>query len=267
MSKGLELLGMKFNRLTVIDQVRLENQQQRHWLCRCDCGTEKVVGAKELTKGSIKSCGCYNTEVRSILTTKRNTTHGQAKTPLYNLWRGIRNRCELKTHKRYADYGGRGISVCDRWHDFLKFKEDMGEKPKGLSLERIDNDGDYTPENCKWGTVLEQNHNKRNNVMCRLSTSEICCLAEASKLLHIDSSTLSKYLNEYGHYYDLAFNDSVTYTEIPAFSLRHPNSAKIKLPTGEVTGIPYAAHLLGESVSTLKKYLKQSPEYLGVSYV
>jgi hypothetical protein len=92
-----------------------------------------------------------------------NQKHGKSNTPEYKVWVAMLHRCENKDVPMYKHYGGRGIKVCDRWHDFLSFYEDMGERPKGLTLDRIDNDGDYTPENCRWATQQQQCTNKRNN--------------------------------------------------------------------------------------------------------
>jgi len=132
------------------------------WWCQCSCGSEpiEVVGSS-LVNGHTKSCGCYNRE-RLV---ESHTIHGEAdKTPEYSAWQRMRNRCLNKKSKRYKDYGERGIKICDRWlESFENFLEDMGRRPtKDHSLDRIDNNSNYGPNNCKWSTRTEQNRNRRN---------------------------------------------------------------------------------------------------------
>jgi hypothetical protein len=156
------MLGLTFGRLTVVE--RAENYRRlAQWLCECECGGSAVVRGSSLRSGQTRSCGCLALEhTRSI---QREPTHGHTrgglKHPLYAAWAAMRQRCQNPAHHGYANYGGRGITVCERWRDFGAFLADMGERPEGLTLDRIDNDGNYEPGNCRWATALEQRHNQR----------------------------------------------------------------------------------------------------------
>lgn len=127
--------------------------------CLCDCGVEKSVRLVELRRGHTSSCGCLHLD--------KVTKHGHAQhsevSGTYYVWQNMKRRCTDPTNGKYMDYGGRGIAVCDRWlESFENFLEDMGEKPEGLSLERVENGGNYEPENCVWATLSEQNSNRRS---------------------------------------------------------------------------------------------------------
>lgn len=129
--------------------------------CHCDCGSERVVLKRDLKSGKSTSCGCLTIE-NGI---KSNTKHGfkrrDSAHELYGIWAVMRGRCNNPENKSYKHYGGRGISVCERWNDFKMFAKDMGDRPEGLSIDRINNDGDYEPSNCKWSTAVEQANNRR----------------------------------------------------------------------------------------------------------
>ena len=151
-------VGGKFGRWTVVRYAG-KVKQYRYWGCICDCGTERKVRQYALLAGKTRSCGCLANE----LTAARSTTHGKTKTPEYQAWISMLKRCYKPRTRAYQNYGGRGIRVCKRWRDsFENFLEDMGERPSAIhSLDRRDNDGDYTPSNCRWATVWVQNNNRR----------------------------------------------------------------------------------------------------------
>ncbi len=136
------------------------------WKCICDCGQEKFVFASNLRNGTTNSCGC----LRSQLNGKRLTTHGQTKSPTYRVWTGLRTRCTNTKSTNYASYGGRGIKCCDRWESFEAFLEDMGEKPEGKSIDRIDVNGNYEPSNCRWASKQEQAQNRRQTKLVNKDT-------------------------------------------------------------------------------------------------
>jgi hypothetical protein len=148
-----DLTGQKFGKWTV---VRWDSKKyaQQFWLCVCDCGTEKVVVGDSLKKGLSKSCGCAGKDWCR--------THGMEGTPTYTVWAGMIQRCHNPNARSYKHYGNRGIKVCDAWRNsFTEFFNDMGAKPDGLSLDRINNDGDYEPSNCRWATGSQQKRNRR----------------------------------------------------------------------------------------------------------
>lgn len=153
--------GDVFGRLTVIHPRAAVKHKAYHHLCRCECGTEKLIMASNLTLGKSKSCGCLSREV----TGKRATTHGMSKSDEYATWNRMWSRCTNPIVDRYPNYGGRGISVCKEWESFEQFYADMGAKPsKAHSIGRIDNDANYCKENCRWETALEQGANISTNV-------------------------------------------------------------------------------------------------------
>lgn len=161
MGRLIDLTGQRFGRLVVME--RAENKGNAvTWLCKCDCGAETLVSGKDLRRGHTQSCGCFHRENFGAIC----TTHGARGTRLYNVWRGMKDRCYSKTHKYYKHYGGRGITVCAEWlHDFAAFQGwalSHGYRDD-LSIDRIDNDKGYSPDNCRWATATEQRHNRRDS--------------------------------------------------------------------------------------------------------
>lgn len=155
-----DMTGQRFGRLTAVKFVEL--RAQARWLCQCDCGNQTIVLGGQLRSGMTRSCGCLHSESvarRNI----ENRTHGMFGTPEYRSWSAMMSRCTNPSHRAYPRYGGRGIVVCDAWLKFEQFYADMGARPDGASLDRIDNDKGYEPSNCRWATRIEQQRNKRNN--------------------------------------------------------------------------------------------------------
>lgn len=159
-SDKMDLTGQRYGRLVVLHEVPKTGVNSR-WLCRCDCGNEKSIIGHSLRIGATRSCGCLNAERRAETCTK----HGMSKYSGYGSWKAMVSRCTNVDDKDYASYGGRGIVVCDRWMDVRNFAADMGEKRRGQSIDRIDPNGNYHPDNCRWTTPMGQGQHKRNNRM------------------------------------------------------------------------------------------------------
>lgn len=184
-----DLTGRRFERLVV---VRPSACGKHRWDCVCDCGAEKSVNGYLLLKGDTKSCGCYSRD--QSRTRLSNLKHGLSKSPTYNSWAKMKERCGNSASVGYASYGGRGITVCDRWQDFANFLADMGERPNGMTLDRKDGNLGYEPNNCRWATKLEQANNTRTNRRIVVD-GRLVTVAEASRQTGISTRTIQYRLN------------------------------------------------------------------------
>ena len=212
MPKALQLTGQKFGRLTVENENPIRSLDgQIRWNCSCDCGNRTTVVGNCLTNGKTRSCGCYKRDKTREMG-RLNTTHGMSYTTEYKIWNGMIQRCTSPNTTGYSDYGGRGITVCDRWlNSFEAFYEDMGPRPSlDYSIERRENDGNYEKNNCYWATREEQQNNTRVNVfhVYRGNQYTISQLAELPEAIEngVCEMTLYNRIKQYGYSVEKAIN-------------------------------------------------------------
>lgn len=180
--RGVNLIGAQFGRWTVVEFAGRGRKSEALWRVKCECGNERDLGAHILKYGGSLSCGCLRLE--------RITTHGKTHTAEFKIWDGMKQRCHCPTDPGYERYGGRGIFVCQRWRDsFEAFLADMGTRPEGCSIDRIDNDGPYSPDNCRWATPKQQQRNRRANRMFTIN-GETRCMSEWAEAFGVDYKTL-----------------------------------------------------------------------------
>ncbi len=178
MSPVINLMGKRFGRLLVIGRSENDKHKKAMWVCRCDCGQKTTVNGLHIQSGRTQSCGCLRREMAAA----RQLIHGGTRKGEgwknlgksrreWNSWANMIQRCTNELASKFEYYGGRGINVCERWldgtktkHPFECFLADMGTRPRGKSLDRKNNDGDYTPKNCRWATASQQNSNRRRSV-------------------------------------------------------------------------------------------------------
>lgn len=196
MGRFIDLTNKKFGRLLVIERSRNDKQGKPMWRCRCDCGSEITVRGAALSQGHTVSCGCYCREI--------HTSHGGSESRLYHVWHSMKERCYSKTHNAYPDYGGRGITVCNEWLDFANFRKwamdsgyDENAPQWACTLDRVDVNGGYCPQNCRWVDMAEQAKNKRNNRHIEYN-GETHNLSEWASILGIGYQTLYARLTVHG---------------------------------------------------------------------
>jgi len=179
-------IGDRFGKLlvtgTIEKTIGKKGRKIRYLVCNCDCGGKAITTITQLRSGHTVGCGCYRREV--------NLTHNLSSSSEYNIWRGIKSRCFNRKDPRYKDYGGREISVCNRWKSFENFYQDMGKRPIKKTLDRIDNSKGYSKENCKWSTSTEQQNNMRSNHYLEYN-NEIKTVTQWEKYLNINKGTLA----------------------------------------------------------------------------
>lgn len=197
-----DLTGMRFGRLEVISLEDVPKEKRlkmrgTYWRCKCDCGTTKVIQGSRLRSGAIKSCGCYH---RELIKSGFSKTHGLSNTRIYKIHKDINRRCFDKKNKSYSDYGGRGISVCKEWKgvsnvvNFYQWAITHGYSDD-LTIDRIDLNGDYSPDNCRWVNGFQQANNKRNNVNITIN-GVTKTKAEWSRIYGINYHTICSRLNK-----------------------------------------------------------------------
>ena len=186
------LINRRFGRLKVIEYAGSVNEHTT-WKCECDCGNEKVISENSLVNGNCKSCGCLQREMARAMMTK----HGLRKHPLYRIWHHMKSRCCTKTDPKYPAYGARGITVCSEWKsDFLSFYQwsiANGYK-ENLSIDRINNNKGYSPDNCRWADNITQSNNRRNNHLLEMG-GKTMTIAEWSRQTGINQKTIATRLS------------------------------------------------------------------------
>lgn len=207
MERPRYLKGRRFDRWTVVERdMTARRGKQVYWVCRCDCGTVRSVAAGSLLRGLSRSCRCIVTEV----TARRNHKHGGSRSTEHLVWCNMRRRCNDPTTLNYHLYGGRGITVCDRWQDFAAFLADMGSRPSPKhSIDRKDNNRGYSPENCVWQTRAHQNRNTRQNHYLTFQ-GRTQTITDWARQLGLRHTTLCQRINQYGWSIEKALTTPVT---------------------------------------------------------
>ncbi len=196
---GRDFTGLKFGRWLVLGRATTRPNGHRYWRCQCECGVIREVYQCSLTKGLSNSCGCYQSDKAAIMHYEHGYSCRNSRNPTYTIWASMKARCLNPNNGCYARYGGRGITVCDRWRDsFEAFLADMGERPTHHhSLERNDNDGPYCPDNCRWATRSEQARNRRSSHLVTFN-GEAKTIAEWAEATGLSYDLIERRLNAQG---------------------------------------------------------------------
>lgn len=195
MGKAINMLGKECGRLKVLQRTDSDKYGNAMWICLCDCGNEVIVKGQHLRSGKTKSCGCYHKDMQKQLKSK----HGYSNTRLYKCWDSMKTRCLNNNTDSFKDYGGRGITFCKEWEDpkkFIKWALENGYE-EDLTLERIDLNKNYTPDNCKWITRAEQNKNTRRNIKQTID-GKTYNLSELARLIGVTRGTICKWYHSEG---------------------------------------------------------------------
>lgn len=193
------LIGCKFGRLTVISShVQRDKNNKRQWNCLCDCGNYKLARGNDLVTGGVKSCGCLHHDFLTQGQIKHGYSKEGKKSKEYLIWVGMRQRCNNKNSTSFKYYGGRGIKVCERWSKFENFIADMGPCQKDYSIDRINNNGDYEPSNCRWATIEEQLLNRRPTNYKGIKNPRAKFTVEQIKLIRNDKRSQPTIARDFG---------------------------------------------------------------------
>ena len=199
---------MKIHRLTITEFSHV-SKMQTFWHAICDCGNKTIVRGGKFKFGGVKSCGCAQKDAVGSI----NRTHGKAnKEPEYITWKRMRDRCNNKNNPAYKNYGGRGIKICARWNNYENFIFDMGKKPKNFSIERVDNNKGYFPENCVWADRKTQSRNKRTNIFVTINNERLT-VSDAAKKYGIHAQTIYSRISK-GMSPEDAFKKSALFTAV-----------------------------------------------------
>jgi hypothetical protein len=198
MTRIVDLTGQRFGRLVVLN-LAADSSRNAKWVCLCDCGQQSVSYSPNLKNGKARSCGCLRRELPKLTKTKHGHKPATGASTEYEIWSGIIRRCLNPSSSSYPRYGGRGISVCERWRKFENFLEDMGPRPPGLTIDRLNNDGHYEPSNCAWRSYKDQARNKSGNRRLTLASGESITLREVCERFAITEKTLRYWLRKHGN--------------------------------------------------------------------
>jgi len=210
MPNFIDLTGSRFGRLTVVRRAKEHEKSQTKYICKCDCGNESIVFSLNLKRNHTTSCGCAHKEAASLAHITHGATLGSGKDQnkyprSYKIWNRMKQRCNDKNDRSYNRYGARGIFICDRWKDYANFLSDMGEPNEGMSIDRINNDGPYNLDNCRWATRKQQARNTSRNTLITFN-GKTKCLIEWSEIIGIHIRALHARI-KHGWSVDRAFTE------------------------------------------------------------